>query len=77
MHFVSGFSFSVLEIIPEISDVSVFNNTCVKWQINPGSIIFKIVYVVSKVIHSFLLEQKWYPTGTRLGDTSFHKGFFI
>ncbi|XP_077769031.1 sushi domain-containing protein 1 isoform X2 [Canis aureus] len=34
------------EIIPEISDVSVFNNTCVKWQINPGSIIFKIVYVI-------------------------------
>ncbi|XP_070451154.1 sushi domain-containing protein 1 isoform X5 [Equus przewalskii] len=33
------------EIITEISDVSVFNNTCVRWQINPGRINSKIVYV--------------------------------
>ncbi|XP_070375078.1 sushi domain-containing protein 1 isoform X5 [Equus asinus] len=34
------------EIITEISDVSVFNNTCVRWQINPGRINSKIVYVI-------------------------------
>ncbi|XP_060010615.1 sushi domain-containing protein 1 isoform X3 [Lagenorhynchus albirostris] len=34
------------EIITEINDVSVFNNTCVRWQINPGRINSKIVYVI-------------------------------
>lgn len=51
-------SFSILEIITEISDVSVFNNTCVRWQINPGRINSKIVYVVSKITYFFLLGQK-------------------
>lgn len=54
-------SFSILEIIIEINDVSVFNNTCVRWQINPGRINSKIVYVVSKVSSFFLLGQKWLP----------------
>ncbi|XP_067599760.1 sushi domain-containing protein 1 isoform X4 [Pseudorca crassidens] len=40
---------SCTEIIIEINDVSVFNNTCVRWQINPGRINSKIVYVVSKI----------------------------
>ncbi|KAL2781911.1 sushi domain-containing protein 1 isoform 2 precursor [Daubentonia madagascariensis] len=34
------------EIMTEIHDVSVFNNTCVRWQINSGRINSKIVYVV-------------------------------
>eukprot|EP00069_Balaena_mysticetus_P020040 bmy_12599T0 len=37
---------SCTEIIIEINDVSVFNNTCVRWQINPGRINSKIVYVI-------------------------------
>ncbi|XP_036771553.2 sushi domain-containing protein 1 isoform X4 [Manis pentadactyla] len=34
------------EIITEINDVSVFNNTCVRWQVNPGRINSRIVYVI-------------------------------
>uniref|UniRef100_A0A8C8ZAQ1 Sushi domain containing 1 n=1 Tax=Prolemur simus TaxID=1328070 RepID=A0A8C8ZAQ1_PROSS len=34
------------EIMTEIHDVSVFNNTCVRWQINSGGINSKITYVV-------------------------------
>ncbi|XP_065803241.1 sushi domain-containing protein 1 isoform X2 [Muntiacus reevesi] len=34
------------EIIIEINEVSVFNNTCVRWQINPGRINSKIEYVI-------------------------------
>ncbi|XP_045879833.1 sushi domain-containing protein 1 isoform X2 [Meles meles] len=34
------------EIITEIRAVSVFNNTCVRWQVNPGSILSKTVYVI-------------------------------
>ncbi|XP_008583691.1 PREDICTED: sushi domain-containing protein 1 isoform X2 [Galeopterus variegatus] len=34
------------EIMTEINDVSVFNNTCVRWQINSGRINSKIVYVI-------------------------------
>ncbi|XP_059781286.1 sushi domain-containing protein 1 isoform X3 [Balaenoptera ricei] len=37
---------SCTETIIEINDVSVFNNTCVRWQINPGRINSKIVYVI-------------------------------
>ncbi|KAJ8792645.1 hypothetical protein J1605_019864 [Eschrichtius robustus] len=36
----------ITETIIEINDVSVFNNTCVRWQINPGRINSKIVYVI-------------------------------
>lgn len=57
-------SFSVLEIITEINDVSVFNDTCVRWKINPGRINPRMVYVVSKVIYFFLAGQKWEPMGT-------------
>ncbi|KAM5298496.1 sushi domain-containing protein 1 [Ctenodactylus gundi] len=34
------------EIITEINNVSVFNNTCVRWQISSGRIKSKIVYMV-------------------------------
>ncbi|XP_036094941.1 sushi domain-containing protein 1 isoform X4 [Rousettus aegyptiacus] len=34
------------EIITEINDVSVFDNTCMRWQVNPGRINNWIVYVV-------------------------------
>ncbi|KAF0878157.1 SUSD1 protein, partial [Crocuta crocuta] len=34
------------EIITEINDVSVFNNSCVRWQINRGSTVSKIIYVI-------------------------------
>ncbi|XP_059513633.1 sushi domain-containing protein 1 isoform X1 [Myotis daubentonii] len=34
------------EIIIEINDVSVFNDTCVRWQIHPGRMNSRIVYVV-------------------------------
>uniref|UniRef100_A0A673USQ3 Sushi domain containing 1 n=1 Tax=Suricata suricatta TaxID=37032 RepID=A0A673USQ3_SURSU len=34
------------EIITEIKDVSVFNNSCVRWQINRGSTVSKIIYVI-------------------------------
>ncbi|KAG5212944.1 hypothetical protein JEQ12_008730 [Ovis aries] len=37
---------SCSEIIVEINEVSVFNNTCVRWQINPGRINSKIEYVI-------------------------------
>ncbi|XP_065803242.1 sushi domain-containing protein 1 isoform X3 [Muntiacus reevesi] len=37
---------SCSEIIIEINEVSVFNNTCVRWQINPGRINSKIEYVI-------------------------------
>ncbi|KAF3821169.1 hypothetical protein GH733_011322, partial [Mirounga leonina] len=46
------------EIITEISDVSVFNNTCVRWQINPGRIISKIVYVI------YIKGQRLHPVGS-------------
>lgn len=58
-------SFSVLEIITEISDVSVFNDTCVRWQISPGRMNSRIVYVVSKAIAFFLPGQEWESWGTR------------
>ncbi|KAM9642663.1 sushi domain-containing protein 1 isoform 5-T5 [Trichechus inunguis] len=35
------------EIITEISDVLVFNNTCMRWKINPGRMNARIVYVIS------------------------------
>ncbi|XP_010586043.1 sushi domain-containing protein 1 isoform X2 [Loxodonta africana] len=35
------------EIMTEISDVLVFNNTCVRWKINPGRMNARIVYVIS------------------------------
>ncbi|XP_037349074.1 sushi domain-containing protein 1, partial [Talpa occidentalis] len=35
------------EIIIEINNVSVFNNTCVRWQINAGRINPKITYVIN------------------------------
>ncbi|XP_006864790.1 PREDICTED: sushi domain-containing protein 1 [Chrysochloris asiatica] len=35
------------EIMTEISDVSVFNNTCVRWKTNPGRMNVRIVYVIS------------------------------
>lgn len=57
-------SFLILEIITEINDVSVFNNTCVRWQVNPGRINSRIVYVVSDITYFVLLGQKWCPTGT-------------
>lgn len=34
------------EIITEINDVSVFNDTCVRWKINPGRINSRMVYVI-------------------------------
>ncbi|XP_055973098.1 sushi domain-containing protein 1 [Sorex fumeus] len=34
------------EIITEISDLSVFNNTCVRWQVNPGSLQSRTTYVI-------------------------------
>ncbi|XP_058158523.1 sushi domain-containing protein 1 isoform X2 [Dasypus novemcinctus] len=34
------------EIITEINDVSVFNNTCIRWQINPGRMSSETVYVI-------------------------------
>ncbi|XP_039726649.1 sushi domain-containing protein 1 isoform X5 [Pteropus medius] len=34
------------EIITEINDVSVFDNTCMRWQVNPGRINNQIMYVV-------------------------------
>ncbi|XP_054582828.1 sushi domain-containing protein 1 [Eptesicus fuscus] len=34
------------EIITEINHVSVFNDTCVRWQINPGRMNSRIIYVV-------------------------------
>uniref|UniRef100_A0ABI7WFT6 Sushi domain containing 1 n=1 Tax=Felis catus TaxID=9685 RepID=A0ABI7WFT6_FELCA len=34
------------EIIAEVNDVSVFNNSCVRWQINPGRTVSKIIYVI-------------------------------
>ncbi|KAF4019597.1 hypothetical protein G4228_011295 [Cervus hanglu yarkandensis] len=37
---------SCSEIIIEINEVSVFNNTCVRWQINPGRMNSKIEYVI-------------------------------
>eukprot|EP00070_Physeter_catodon_P042552 XP_028349446.1 sushi domain-containing protein 1 isoform X2 [Physeter catodon] len=43
---VGNHSSSLGEIIIEINDVSVFNNTCVRWQINRGRINSKIVYVI-------------------------------
>lgn len=52
-------SFFVLEIIIEINDVSVFNDTCVRWQIHPGRMNSRIVYVVSKVMAFFLPVQEW------------------
>ncbi|XP_045696853.1 sushi domain-containing protein 1 isoform X1 [Phyllostomus hastatus] len=39
------------EIITEINALSVFNNTCVRWQINPGRINSTTVYVVHIVGH--------------------------
>lgn len=66
-------SFSVLEIITEINEVSVFNDTCVRWQINPGRTNSRMVYVVSEGIAFLLPEQEWEPKGTRgtgLGRTS-------
>ncbi|XP_006900917.1 PREDICTED: sushi domain-containing protein 1 [Elephantulus edwardii] len=35
------------EIITEISDVLVFNNTCMRWKINPRRMNAKTVYVIS------------------------------
>nr|XP_005581122.2 sushi domain-containing protein 1 isoform X7 [Macaca fascicularis] len=35
------------EILTKIDDVSVFNDTCVRWQINSGRINPKITYVIS------------------------------
>ncbi|XP_063506357.1 sushi domain-containing protein 1 isoform X8 [Pongo pygmaeus] len=35
------------EILTKINDVSVFNDTCVRWQINSGRINPKISYVIS------------------------------
>uniref|UniRef100_A0A7N9DED0 Sushi domain containing 1 n=1 Tax=Macaca fascicularis TaxID=9541 RepID=A0A7N9DED0_MACFA len=35
------------EILTKIDDVSVFNDTCVRWQINSGRINPKIAYVIS------------------------------
>ncbi|XP_070286982.1 sushi domain-containing protein 1 isoform X2 [Myotis yumanensis] len=37
---------SCTEIIIEINDVSVFNDTCVRWQIHPGRMNSRTVYVV-------------------------------
>ncbi|XP_032979584.1 sushi domain-containing protein 1 isoform X3 [Rhinolophus ferrumequinum] len=34
------------EIITEINDVSVFNNTCVRWEINPGRRNNQVIYVI-------------------------------
>ncbi|XP_060055926.1 sushi domain-containing protein 1 isoform X3 [Erinaceus europaeus] len=34
------------ETITEIKNVSVFNNTCMRWQIHPGRIKFKIIYMI-------------------------------
>lgn len=43
------FSFpSILEIMIEIRDASVFNDTCVRWQISPESINSKVMYMVSE-----------------------------
>ncbi|KAM5328560.1 sushi domain-containing protein 1 isoform 3-T5 [Glossophaga mutica] len=39
------------EIITEINGLSVFNNTCVRWQINPGRINSTTVYVMHIVGH--------------------------
>lgn len=59
MHFVEWIlSFSLLEIIVEINEVSVFNNTCVRWQINPGRINSKIEYVVSEVNSFFFCQGR-------------------
>lgn len=41
--------FSILEIMVEIHDVSVFNDSCVRWHISPESINSKIMYMVSNV----------------------------
>ncbi|XP_075415141.1 sushi domain-containing protein 1 [Tenrec ecaudatus] len=40
-------AFTCTEIIMEISDVSVFNNTCVRWKINPGRRHARIAYTIS------------------------------
>ncbi|XP_057579461.1 sushi domain-containing protein 1 [Hippopotamus amphibius kiboko] len=37
---------SCTEITIEINDVSVFNNTCMRWQIHPGRINSRIFYVI-------------------------------
>ena len=59
MHFVEWIlSFFLLEIIIEINEVSVFNNTCVRWQINPGRINSKIEYVVSEVNSFFFCQGR-------------------
>ncbi|XP_054999094.1 sushi domain-containing protein 1 [Sorex araneus] len=34
------------EIITKISDLSVFNKTCVRWQVNPGSLPSRTTYVI-------------------------------
>ncbi|KAF6127557.1 sushi domain containing 1 [Phyllostomus discolor] len=44
-------SLTCTEIITEINALSVFNNTCVRWQINPGRINSTTVYVVHIVGH--------------------------
>ncbi|XP_008829366.2 sushi domain-containing protein 1 [Nannospalax galili] len=39
-------TFTCTEIMTEINDVSVFNNTCVRWQISPERITSKVGYVI-------------------------------
>ncbi|XP_012929335.1 sushi domain-containing protein 1 isoform X1 [Heterocephalus glaber] len=40
-------TFTCIEIMTEIKNVSVFNNTCLRWQISSGRIISKIMYVIN------------------------------
>lgn len=51
--------FSILEIMIEIHDVLVFNDTCVRWQISPERVNARIVYLVSKGRCFTLQMQKW------------------
>lgn len=39
-------TFTCTEIITEISDLSVFNNTCVRWQISLGHVSSRMTYVI-------------------------------
>lgn len=78
MHFVEWIlSFYLLEIIIEINEVSVFNNTCVRWQINPGRKNSKIEYVVSEVSSFFSARAEMVTMGIRVRGTCFRKCFSI
>ncbi|XP_075823231.1 sushi domain-containing protein 1 isoform X4 [Microtus pennsylvanicus] len=43
----SEIPYTCTEIVVEIHDVSVFNDSCVRWHISPESINFKIMYMIN------------------------------